>query len=477
MLSVPTLLLTLLTGSANAQGYSIDLEFVHATMGHQALPGMALPSVDGAGAFRYGTLLQYENDPLMLRLPDGTETSIVANRGAASLAASIDLTTWLAADLVLPTGWSWGTQIPELSGDGFGLGDLGGTVRLVAPTSGAVGVGMRLGATLPSGRQLVYLGEESPRALFGLLAMATAGRVQVAADVGVTVRENTATRAGFTQGDELSGDLGTRVQLTDTVSATAQLFSRMGWRSFLRGGAENAAEALVGAAVQPVDFARIDLGIGRGLTEGYGTTDLRLLTQLTLSRVQREPPAPEIVEVEVPVYIEVPAPPEPEPVVEEEEAIARVVEDQIVIRDRVEFVVDTNILLDASRPTLQAVAAILQQTPRIGHLSIVGHASAEGTYDHNYRLSESRARAIYEALVEYGVHPQRLTYRGMGEVVTLVAGEDEASLQQNRRVEFRIIKEHPPEDVPDYPDEIRLPWTGETVEMQQPMAPVEPGEE
>lgn len=465
----PWILSLLATGSAQAQGYSIDFEFVRPGFGAGALPGLATPSIDAPGAIRAGTLVQYERAPVTLFDPieQVERGAIVANHGGAALGVSVDLTKWLAVDATLPFGWHGGTEIPELAGDGGGLGDIGGTIRLVAPAAGPVTLGLRAGGTLPSGLQLSYLGEESPRLMAGLLAQLEVGKVRVATDLGTTIREDTPTGAGFTQGDELSLTLGGLFAATPRVGVAAVVFGRAGLPSFLQGGAENAVEALIGPQVRPVDALLLDAGVGRGFTEGYGTTDVRLYAQVTWRFVRRPPPEPEIVQVEVPVYIdrivevEVPAPaPPPEPGWEEGQ-LARVVDDQIVIRDMLEFVVDTNTLLEKSRPTLVAVADILKAEPRIGFVVIVGHASIEGSHRHNYDLSESRAQRVYEELLEVGVHPSRLGYRAMGEVETLVEGTDEASLQPNRRVEFRIVRQYPTDDLPEYPKSFPIPWTGE----------------
>ena len=104
---------------------------------------------------------------------------------------------------------------------------------------------------------------------------------------------------------------------------------------------------------------------------------------------------------------------------------------------------------------------------RIGHLLIEGHASEEGSFAYNYDLSIRRAKAIFEQLIVLGVHPERMSYRGMGEVVPVAMGSDEASLEKNRRVEFEIIKQYDPNETrpsrrpPVLKPDIRLPWNGE----------------
>ncbi len=101
--------------------------------------------------------------------------------------------------------------------------------------------------------------------------------------------------------------------------------------------------------------------------------------------------------------------------------------------------VDTSTLLEESRPVLRAVAKVLNDNAQIGHLVIEGHASKEGTSSHNYDLSEERAETLYQAMLEEGVHPNRLSYRGAGESIPLKGFEnckedDEACLAPSRRV-------------------------------------------
>jgi len=180
----------------------------------------------------------------------------------------------------------------------------------------------------------------------------------------------------------------------------------------------------------------------------------------------RVPPPPEQVEVE-PVIPE-------EPVWEEEE-LARIEGERIVIRDPIEFEFATSNILPASLPTLQYVADLLNENWQIAHLVIEGHASEEGSFVYNYDLSIRRSRAIWEALIRAGVHPDRMSYRGMGEVVPRNEGEDEASLAGNRRVEFEIVRQYRPDETPEpMRENVRLPWTGEPANVGTPPKPEAP---
>jgi hypothetical protein len=71
-----------------------------------------------------------------------------------------------------------------------------------------------------------------------------------------------------------------------------------------------------------------------------------------------------------------------------------------------------------------------------GQVVIEGHTSTEGTTDYNQGLSERRAQAVVEALVERGTAPDRLEAVGKGETEPLVSESDEASRAINRRVEI-----------------------------------------
>jgi outer membrane protein OmpA-like peptidoglycan-associated protein len=287
------------------------------------------------------------------------------------------------------------------------------------------------------------------------------------------------TSEDFAAGNEFVWGNGIRFTLPDAVrtSINGQLLLRSGLEEFFAGGAETSLEILGGLDFYPSRRTTVGLGVGRGLTEGYGTTDLRILGHLLVEIPPKEPPPEQYVSELPPPPPEEPPPidviiEEPEEVVFEEGEIAVIHRDQIVIRDMVEFVVDTNIVQDYSRPTLSAVAQIINTSPQIGHLVIEGHASQEGSYDHNYELAESRARRIWEILLEEGVASERISYRGKGEVEPIKEGEDEASLQVNRRVVFQILVQYDaPDEFKDYPDTQILPWNGKVVKVVQPPRP------
>ncbi len=65
-----------------------------------------------------------------------------------------------------------------------------------------------------------------------------------------------------------------------------------------------------------------------------------------------------------------------------------------------------------------------------------GHSDERGTREYNIGLGERRAQAVQRAMVAYGVSPQQMRTVSYGEERPAVAGQDESSYEQNRRVEI-----------------------------------------
>ncbi len=100
----------------------------------------------------------------------------------------------------------------------------------------------------------------------------------------------------------------------------------------------------------------------------------------------------------------------------------------------VNFDVNSAIIRPDSAPVLDDLFAGLSGVD--GKILIEGHTSTEGTTDHNLDLSERRAQAVVDALVELGLTADRLTSVGKGESEPLVSESDETSRSINRRVEI-----------------------------------------
>ncbi len=90
-------------------------------------------------------------------------------------------------------------------------------------------------------------------------------------------------------------------------------------------------------------------------------------------------------------------------------------------------------------PVLQAIVAILKEYPN-SNFSIEGHTDSDGTDASNQILSESRAAAVKNYLIESGIASSRLTSAGFGESKPIDTNKTKAGKANNRRTEVKLIK-------------------------------------
>jgi outer membrane protein OmpA-like peptidoglycan-associated protein/tetratricopeptide (TPR) repeat protein len=73
-------------------------------------------------------------------------------------------------------------------------------------------------------------------------------------------------------------------------------------------------------------------------------------------------------------------------------------------------------------------------------IEISGHTDNVGSAGLNQRLSERRARAVVDFLIERGIDRERLTFKGYGFDRPIASNETAEGRQMNRRTEFEIIE-------------------------------------
>lgn len=96
------------------------------------------------------------------------------------------------------------------------------------------------------------------------------------------------------------------------------------------------------------------------------------------------------------------------------------------------------------RPSLQSdlgrVADNLVKYPN-SSVQIVGHTDSEGAADYNQGLSERRADAVANILMDGGVAPARVTSIGRGEEQPVASNLTPEGRAQNRRVDIIVVPE------------------------------------
>jgi len=86
---------------------------------------------------------------------------------------------------------------------------------------------------------------------------------------------------------------------------------------------------------------------------------------------------------------------------------------------------------------LAKVSVILTQYAEM-HISVEGHTDNVGAEDYNLKLSEKRAKSVYDFLVHEGVTADRMDTKGYGMSQPVAANETAEGRQKNRRVDLVI---------------------------------------
>ncbi len=87
----------------------------------------------------------------------------------------------------------------------------------------------------------------------------------------------------------------------------------------------------------------------------------------------------------------------------------------VISSSAVFFTINSAKLSDKAKATLQLVGEAIKESPEAAKFTIVGHADAgTGTPSFNQKLSEQRAKAVYDYLVKHGVNKDRLSWKGVG---------------------------------------------------------------
>lgn len=103
------------------------------------------------------------------------------------------------------------------------------------------------------------------------------------------------------------------------------------------------------------------------------------------------------------------------------------------------FNTDSYELLLQSKAELQRLIDFLTQN-RTLIVEIGGHTDNVGSQEYNQKLSESRARAVYNYLIDHGILEKRMKYSGYGFSSPVSSNDSEIGRALNRRTEFKIIK-------------------------------------
>lgn len=108
--------------------------------------------------------------------------------------------------------------------------------------------------------------------------------------------------------------------------------------------------------------------------------------------------------------------------------------------DELRFASGAAVIPKGDHPGLDRIATLMKDQPKLT-ARIEGHTDNAGPDEINLKLSEARAEAVKQALIELGVPVDRLTSQGLGETKPIADNRSPAGRGRNRRVEVYVIEE------------------------------------
>ena len=111
---------------------------------------------------------------------------------------------------------------------------------------------------------------------------------------------------------------------------------------------------------------------------------------------------------------------------------------EVFIVKNLHFATNKTRILKTSEEALNDLYMYLARNPKV-RIKIIGHTDNVGKDDANQKLSDGRAKAVMEELIERGIDPARIQAEGRGESQPIDTNDTEEGRQNNRRVEIEIL--------------------------------------
>jgi len=113
-------------------------------------------------------------------------------------------------------------------------------------------------------------------------------------------------------------------------------------------------------------------------------------------------------------------------------------EGESIVLKNIFFETDSSRLLPESEAELNSLLALMTNNAGL-QIEISGHTDNSGGEVYNQELSERRAQSVYNYLIEKGIAPQRLSYKGFGASKPIAENSTQEGKALNRRTEFRVV--------------------------------------
>lgn len=130
-----------------------------------------------------------------------------------------------------------------------------------------------------------------------------------------------------------------------------------------------------------------------------------------------------------------PVAPAPAPAVK---PVATVVTESVSLSAGALFAVNSDTIKDAGKGELRDLAAHIKDLSDVQSVGIVGHTDSTGAAAYNQKLSQRRAAAVKNFLMESGISTRVMTTLGLGEEEPVASNASAEGRAKNRRVEITI---------------------------------------
>jgi outer membrane protein OmpA-like peptidoglycan-associated protein len=197
--------------------------------------------------------------------------------------------------------------------------------------------------------------------------------------------------------------------------------------------------------VMPEPDMHVDLGDFRFLSARSGASAVSILVSrsagaayVQITRVSEAPLSVQPATIAIDLD-ETPVPRGVDPATPAASEIAAALDEVgLAVLDDLVFASGAATLSEGDYPSLASVAAWLQANPD-GTIALVGHTDASGSLAANVALSERRAEAVADVLVQsFGTDPARVDAKGVGFLAPRATNQTEDGRQKNRRVEVIV---------------------------------------
>lgn len=106
--------------------------------------------------------------------------------------------------------------------------------------------------------------------------------------------------------------------------------------------------------------------------------------------------------------------------------------------NKITFEPSSAMISEEAQPTIDKIAEILKKCGQI-RMEVQGHTDSQGRESMNLTLSQSRAEAVIEELMNRRILVSNITAQGYGESTPIADNDTEEGREANRRIEFRLI--------------------------------------